>query len=200
MNRIILAGLLLVVWASGVATAQTHRFVFEGVRSEHELALKDIGPDTPSDWSSFGYLVLEFRTSSPQRFDLWVDTQDGPRCVRLQPFGQNVWIRAAVPLRFFLRQDQNGYDLASVTNKPAHSFWMGVIGPFGPLNAVRGLRIVMDYPLHAPVVEIRSLKLSKEDPGSEILEHLPVIDQYGQWARSHWPRKIKSQEQLQQDW
>jgi len=200
MNRIILTALVLVLSAASVATAETHRLVFEGVRSEHKLALQDLGPDTPSEWSSFNYLVVEFRTSSPQRFDLYVDTQDGPRRIRIQPFGQRVWIRAAVPLRFLLHKDQKGYDLASITNKPTHSFWMGVIGPFGPLSAVRGLRIVMDYPLNTPVIEIRSLKLSKEDPGSDILDERPLIDEYGQWARADWPRKIKSLEQLKHDW
>ncbi len=52
------------------ASGQIRRVVFEGARSEHKWALKDVSPELPSDWSSFGYLVLEFRHSSPQRFYL----------------------------------------------------------------------------------------------------------------------------------
>jgi len=59
---------------------------------------------------------------------------------------------------------------------------------------------MMDYPLHHPVLEIRSIRLAKDDPGSEILEKLPVVDEFGQWIHADWPTKVASLEQLKQDW
>ena len=181
------------------AMGQVRRVVFEGARSEHKWALKDLNPELPSDWSPFGYLVLEFRHSSPQRFYLFVYDKGGPRRVVMQPYGQGVWIRAAVPLKYFQRRDY-GNQMAAVNNRGTNSFWMSVWGPFGSINAVEALGVTMEYPLHKPVLEIRSVRLSKEDPGSEILEKLPVLDEFGQWIHADWPRKIRSLDQLKKDW
>ena len=35
--------------------------------------------------------------------------------------------------------------------------------------------------------------------GRSFCEKTPVLDQFGQWAASDWPRKIKSAEQLKQE-
>jgi len=173
--------------------------VFDGELSEHTWTLSELNPDLPSDWSSYEYLVLEFRHSSPQRFFLFVYDKGGPRRVVIQPFGQGVWIRAAVPLKYFQRRDF-GRNMASVNNRGTNSFWMSVWGPFGTINAVQSLGVTMQYPVGRPTLEIRSVRLAKEDPGSEILEKLPVVDQFGQWVHADWPRKIRSLEQLRQEW
>ena len=175
------------------------RVVFEGARSEHKWTLKDLNPELPSDWSAFEYLVLEFRHSSPQRFYLFVYDKGGPRRVVMQPYGQGVWVRAAVPLKYFQRRDY-GNQMAAVNNRGTNSFWMSVWGPFGSISAVEALGVTMEYPLHKPVLEIRSVRLSREDPGSEILEKLPVVDEFGQWVHADWPRKIRSLEQLKKEW
>jgi hypothetical protein len=174
--------------------------VFDGREFEHKLTLKDLGADFPSDWSAYDYLVMELRTSSPQRFALLIHDKGGLRRLMVQPFGQNVWMRASVPLRFFQRRDRAGFDMASVNNRPANSFWMSVWGPFGSIDNVEALGIQMDYPINQPVIEIRSTKLSKEDAGSEFLEKLPVVDEFGQWAHADWPRKVRSLDQLKTEW
>jgi hypothetical protein len=179
------------------AEGQIRRIVFEGARSEHKWTIKEL--DLPSDWSAYQYLVLEFRHSSPQRFFLFAYDQSGPRRVVIQPYGQGVWIRASVPLKFFQRRDY-GNQMAAVNNRGTNSFWMSVWGPFGPINNVEALGITMEYPLHKPALEIRAIRLSKEDPGSEILEKLPVLDEFGQWIHADWLRKIKSLEQLKKEW
>ena len=114
----------------------------------------------------------------------------------LQPFGQNVWLRASVPLRYFKGKDQSGFDLASTNNRRTDSFWMSVWGPFGDLKNVESLGVTMDYPLAGARVEIRSITLAKEEPGSDFLAGKPVLDEFRQWAHADWPRKIKSREQL----
>ena len=193
--------LILSVLAVGaLANAQTKRLAFEGIHALQKFELKDLGPDFPSDWSAYDYLVLEMRTSTPQRFHLIVQDKTGVRRLILQPFGQNVWLRAAVPLRFFKGRDQSGFDLASANNRPLHSFWLSVWGPFGPIANVLALAFMMDYPLHHPIIEIRSIRLAKDDPGSEILEKLPVVDEFGQWSHADWPRKVVSLDQLKRDW
>ena len=163
---------------------------FQGVSSEFRWALQDLDPEFPADWSSYTYLVLELRNSSPQRFFLRAHTPDGVRVLRIQPVGQGVWYRAAIALQYFKGKDQSGYDLASTINRPRNSFWMSVEGPFGSLDNVETLELAMEYPIGSPTMDIRLLGLAQEDPGAEILEQLPVVDEFGQWRPVDWPGKI----------
>jgi len=181
------------------ADSAVRRLVFDGVKSEQKFALKDLNAAMPSDWSPYNYLVMEMRTSSPQRFGLWVGTANGPRRIEIQPFGQNVWLRVSVPLRYFKGRDQSGTDLASTNNRRTDSFWMSIWGPFGDLTAVQSLSLIMDYPINQPTIEIRAVHLSKTDEGSVFLEKTPVLDEFGQWANADWPRKIHSRAQLDKE-
>ncbi|HZL79959.1 MAG TPA: hypothetical protein VFC17_14075 [Candidatus Limnocylindrales bacterium] len=191
--------LALLLFSSTVvlsAESQVRRVVFDGVKSEQKWPLKELNADWPSDWSDYNYLVIEMKTATPERFSLIVHTANGPRRIMIQPFGQNVWLRASVPLRYFKGKDQSGFDLASTNNRRTPSFWMSVWGPFGDLKNIEALGVTMDYPIGKPTLEIRSIQLAKEDSGSDFLEGKPVVDEFGQWAHADWPRKIKSREQL----
>ena len=199
MLRLAIVFLFFLFSGAACNSPDTMTIVFEGTESVHKWELKDLNPPLPSDWSSYEYLVLEFRHSSPQRFFLFAYDQSGPRRVVIQPFGQNVWIRAAVPLKYFQRRDY-GPSMALVNNKPTNSFWMSVWGPFGSIDSVEALGITMQYPIGKPTLEIRSIRLAKEDPGSEVLEKLPVIDEFGQWIHADWPRKAKNLDQLKKEW
>jgi hypothetical protein len=42
--------------------------------------------------------------------------------------------------------------------------------------------------------------LSKEDPGSDILDKKPVVDEFGQWIPEDWSGKVRSLDQLKKDW
>ena len=185
--------------AIGVASAETQRVVFEGTVADHKWSLKSLNPELPFDWSSYEYLVLEFKASSPQRFFLRVYNVDGMRSMWIQPFGGGVWIRAAVPLKHF-RGPEPGDQLASVSNRARDSYWLSLRGPFGPLDAVESIGVTMEYPIGKPTLEIRSVRLSKEDPGSEILDGKPVVDEFGQWIPDQSPRKVKNLEQLKKEW
>jgi hypothetical protein len=199
MKRPLLGLLFLCALGSASAAQPTRTLAFEGVLSEHRLTLPDLDPALPADWSGYTHLVLEMRTSSPQRFALWVYTADGARRVELQPFGQNVWLRAAVPLQYLIGRDKAGTDLASATNRRTNSFWMSVWGPFGELKSVEAIGFSMDYPVNHPTLELRNVHLAKQDEGSEFLEKAPVRDEFGQWAHVDYPRKIKSREQLDRE-
>ena len=178
------------------AADEPRKLVFDGVLCERKLALKDLAPSFPSDWSGYTHLVMEMRTSSPQRFGLWAYTSNGPRRIEIQPFGQNVWLRASVPLQYFIGMDQSGTDLASTINRRTTSFWMSIWGPFGDLKSVEAIGFAMQYPINKPTIELRNVHLAKQDEGSQFLEGTPVTDEFGQWAHVDYPRKIKSAEQL----
>ena len=189
----LIAPLLL---TSRLGAIEPKSVTFEGRLSEHKWPLGELDRDLPTDWSAYEYLVLEMRTSTPQRFALWLYTADGPRRIMLHPFGQNVWLRASIPLRYFKGRDQSGHDMASASNRRTAAFWMSVWGPFGPIDKAQALGVTMTYPTEKPRLEIRSIKLTAEDVGSDFLEKKPVLDAFGQWAHADWPGKIKSEEQL----
>jgi len=175
------------------------QMVFDGVLSEHKIALKDLDPSLPNDWTGYTHLVLEMKTSSPQRFGLWAYTADGPHRIEIQPFGQNLWLRASIPLQYFKGMDKSGTDLASSINRRTGSFWMSVWGPFGELKSVEAIGFAMQYPLNRPTIELRAVRLVKQDEGSDFLEGKPVLDEFGQWAHVDYPRKIHSRAQLEQE-
>ena len=122
------------------------------------------------------------------------------RALRFHQFGGGVWIRAAVPLAYFQSQSQEGQDLAAVFNKSRNPFWMAVVGPFGSINAVESLAVAMVAPVGNPTLDIRNVHLSNDDPGSEVIDKLPVVDEFGQWIPAEYAGKAKSLEQLKSDW
>ena len=86
------------------AEAAVRRMVFDGVKSEQKFALKDLDAGMPSDWSPYSYLVMEMRTTSPQRFGLWANTANGPRRIEMQqPFRQ---VHRVLPFLARLRLSQ----------------------------------------------------------------------------------------------
>jgi hypothetical protein len=181
------------------AVAPVRKFVFDGVYSEMRISMKELGLDSPADLSPFSHLVMEMRMSSPQRLLLWAYTTHGVRNMSMIGFGQKAWLRASVPLQYFIGRDKNGFDLASATNRRTNSSWYSVWGPWGDLKSVESIGIAMEYPLNKPSIELRNVHLSKVDEGSEFLEPGPVLDSFGQWALADWPRKLHSKEQLAQE-
>ena len=198
MNRSLTAAALLLS-AVGLASAAPQRVVFEGATSEHKWALKELDPNLSPDWTGYNFLVLEMKASSPQRFFLTFYSGEIVQRRQMQPLA-NVWIRAAVPLQYYRQPNRAGFDLASVGKVPRNTFWISTGGVYGPLNAVEAIGVTMEAPLGSPTLEIRSVRLSKEDPGSDILDKKPVVDEFGQWIPADWPGKIKSLDQLKKEW
>ncbi len=179
--------------------AETVKAVFQGDSTEFRWPLNEINPDLPSDWSGYEYLTLELRSSTAQRFELRIHVSNGLRHVRLQPF-QGAWIRAAIPLAYFRRPDLQGFDLASLGNKSRASYWINLMGSYGPLEAVESIGLAMQNPIGSPVIEIRSIRLDKQSPGDAVLETKPLVDQFGQWIAQDWPGKAKSLDDLKSAW
>ncbi len=195
----LLATAALVLCVVRGAPAAPQRVVFEGAESEHKWPLRDLNPDLPADWTGYDFLVLELKASSTQRFFLTFYSRDRVQRRQMHPLA-GVWIRAAVPLQYYRQPNRAGFDLASVGKVPRNSFWIGTGGVYGPLSAVEAIGVTMQAPLGKPTLELRSARLAKEDPGSDILDPKPVVDQFGQWIPEDWPGKVKSLEQLKQAW
>ena len=87
--------------------------------------------------------------SSPQRFYLSLYGNEGVQRRQLHPL-PNVWIRAAVPLRYYREPNRAGHDLASVGKVPRNSFWISTGGVYGPLNAVQAIGVTMQAPWENP--------------------------------------------------
>src|SRR5664279_2622238 len=199
MQRYWICLLTTLLAAVGSVRGETRRAVFVGAGAEINWTLKDLDPGLPADWSPYQFLVLELRLSSPQRFDLRIHDSGGVRSVRLAPV-PGAWIRSAVPLSFLTQAARSGNDLASVHNKARPMMFINLSGTPGELKSVSGVGVVMANPLGAPTLEIRSIKLTSEDPGDALLEAKPLVDQFGQWMGDDWPGKATSLEQLQAAW
>ena len=199
MNRLAVALLACLAGAAVSAPAQTKSAVFQGSQTSYTWALRDLDANLPADWSPFEFVALELRLSSPQRFELRIHNSDGVRAVRLSP-QPGAWVRSAVPLAFLTKPAQQGTDLASVHNKARPMMFINLMGTPGPLNAVREVEVAIPSPVGAVSLEIRSIKLVKEDPGDALLEQKPLVDEFGQWAADDWPGKAKTLAGLKAAW
>jgi hypothetical protein len=161
----------------------------------------DIEPTLSADWSDAQFLVVELRSSTSQRFELGLVGDEGAVSKRIHPYA-NVWVRAAIPLRFYRQGLGDADELASTVNQPRSSYWINIeAGGHGPVRSVRALSVTMRYPAHAATVEIRKLSLARTDPGDAILDGgEPLIDELGQYRHVDWPGKARSVEQLVREW
>jgi len=194
MRRHWIAPLCALAAVAGTANGETKRIVFEN-SSEQAWA----EPSLPADWSSYQFLVMELRLSSPQRFDLRVHDATGVRQVKLAPV-PGTWIRAAVPLAFMTKAAGQGHDLASVHNKARPMIFINLSGTPGPLTSVQQIGVAMASPVGNPSVEFRSLRLTKDDPGDALLEPGAVVDEFGQWIHDEWPGKAHTLDALKTAW
>ncbi len=168
------------------------RVTFTAESVEHRLALADLDPQLPTDWSAFDFLVLEFKASSSQRFDLGLETAQGRIAKRIGPLA-GAWVRAAIPLRFYRQPAGSAGDLAATFNQPRGSFWINIHSDaVGPTTGVRALWVAMPNPVGSPTLEIRAIALAKADPGDAVLEGKPVVDEFGQYTHAAWPGKARS--------
>jgi hypothetical protein len=173
---------------------------FTSAKSEQVWPLAEVDTNLPSDWSPYKFLVIEFKASSSQRFDLGLQTPAGRYAKRIGPFA-NVWVRASIPLRFYTSPAGNGVDLAATFNQPRHSYWINIHSSgYGPLTNVTAMTAWMDHPVGKPALEIRSVALAIKDPGDAVLEGKPLVDEFGQYTRVDWPGKAHSLDDLKTSW
>jgi hypothetical protein len=197
---------LLAIGGSGCKSAGIHTgaksntVTFNQPVSTTEWTLKEINPDLPSDWTGYDFLVIEFRATSNQRFELGLNMSPKSVSKRIHPY-PGVWVRASIPLRFYRQGLGNASDLAATVNQPRNSYWINIeAGGHGPTTNVQGMSATMRYPAGSPKLEIRSVTLATNDPGDAVLEGKPLIDEFGQYTHAGWPGKAHSEDDLKKSW
>ncbi len=190
----------LTVSAAGAENPRTFTAVFDSAHTEHTWPLKELNPNLPADWTPYEFLVLDFRASSSQRFDLGLETPKGRLAKRIGPFAA-VWVRASIPLRYYRQPAGDGADLAATFNQPRSSYWINIhTAGSGPTTNITAITVSLRDPVGSPTLEIRSVTLSTNDPGDAVLEGKPLIDPFGQYTHADWPGKARSLEDLQRAW
>jgi len=168
--------------------------------SGRKFAVKDISPGIPTNWDGYNFVVLEFRSTTPQRFQVGFTTETGYNELRVMSYCPNGWNKLAIPLRFYRELPGAANDLAATYNKPRYTGWVNLGGKRGPLKGVDSIGIRMNAPINNPEIELRSIALSVEDPGDQYLGDKPVVDEFGQWNLGDYEGKIKSEAQLRKEW
>ena len=128
-----LAGLLALSSLS-LAAPQTATFTSEVSTVSWPVA--DIDPRLAGDWSAAQFLVVEFRSSTSQRFELGLVSPEGNVSKRIHPFA-GVWVRASIPLRYYRQGLGDADELASTVNQPRASYWINIeAGGHAPVQTV----------------------------------------------------------------
>lgn len=165
-----------------------------------KFALKDISPGLPENWDEYNFVVLEFKSSTPQRFQVGFTTETGYNELRVMSYTAGGWNKLAIPLRFYRALPDANRDMAATYNQPRYTGWINLGGKRGPLRGVDSIGIRMMVPINNPTIELRSVSLSVEDPGDLYMETTPVVDEFGQWNLGTWDGKVTSLEQLTNEW
>jgi len=164
--------LISLVATFGMGAQLPVKATFKGAKSLTSWQLHALNTELPSDWTPYEFLVIEFKASSSQRFDLGLSTSSGEYAKRIGPFA-GVWVRAAIPLRFYRKPAGDGADLAATFNQPRSSYWINIhTGGVGPTTNVNAITVTMENPVGSPTLEIRSVTLSTNDPGDAVLNRL----------------------------
>jgi hypothetical protein len=196
-----ITALLLLSLPGAALCAESFDFAFDGSRQSSELRipLAEISPVLPADWPADSYLVMEWRTSSPQRFELRVYTSGGYSRLMMQPYC-GVWVRSSIAVKTLSEPPGTGVDMAAVGNRSRPGYFLGLWGPFRPMRSVEALGFLMEHAIGSPRLEIRSIRLTRESPGDAVLDPEPYVDEFGQWARGGWPGKVQSLDHLKKAW
>jgi hypothetical protein len=125
MRRILILLVALTLTAVTTRAALPVQTTFTGAKAERVWPLKELNADLPADWSAYEFLLLEFKASSSQRFDLGLQTSNGRFTKRIGPF-PGVWVRASIPLRYYRQPAGDGVDMAATYNQPRNSYWINI--------------------------------------------------------------------------
>jgi len=168
--------------------------------SGRKFAIKDISPGLPRDWDGYNFVVLEFKITTAQRFNLGFTTDSGYNELRVMSYTPNAWNKLAIPLKFYRRMPDANIDLAATFNQPRYTGWINLGGKRGELHGVDSIGIRMRAPIGNPEFEIRSIALATDDPGDKYLGEKPAVDEFGQSNLLDYEQKVDSLGQLQAEW
>jgi len=168
--------------------------------SGKKFAIKDITPGLPLNWDEYNFVVLEFKITTSQRFNVGFTTDSGYNELRVMSYTPNAWNKLAIPLKFFRRLPDANIDLAATYNQPRYTGWINLGGKRGELHSVDSIGIRMRAPIGNPEFEIRSIALFADDPGDQYMGEKPAVDEFGQSNLLEYDGKVASLEQLQAEW
>ncbi len=171
---------------------------FKGASLEKKWAIKELNPELPSDWSSFGFLTFEMKSSTTQRFELRLYDSAGIRRLTIQPF-QGAWVRASIPLVHFQTRNTKGMDMAAIGKTARPGYWIGFSGSVGTIKHVDSLGIIMRQPIDSQTLEIRNVRLTMAIQDT-VFGPNPLVDEFGQWIPSEWQGKAKTIDELKTSW
>lgn len=194
----ILAGMLLLPGCSN----KEYVVRFDGSKemSGAKIAINDVNPDLPDDWSGYNFVTVEFKISTAQRFQLGFTTDCGYNELRIMSYVPNAWNRLSIPLRFFTAPPDPEADLAATNNQPRFTGWINLGGERGPLKGVDSVGFRMRRAIGKPELHLRNITLSVDDPGDCYLGDGPAIDRFGQSILVDYPEKVHSLEELKACW
>jgi hypothetical protein len=168
--------------------------------SARSFPVSSLNSDIPSDWSGYKFMVLTFRASSSQRFEVGLRNQDGYLFKRIHPFA-GALVRFVVPLDFYREQPTKGNDMAATWNQPRTLGFINVEhGGFGKVGIIDSIMFRMIKPIGEPTLEVISLILSVTDPGDSLLSPTVLVDEFGQWIPDSWEGKVNSLDELKAAW
>jgi hypothetical protein len=191
--------ILLLLLLTG-CTSKTETFVvnFEGKMSERKWAIRKLNPGLPSDWSSYGFLTFELKSSTTQRFDLRLYDTAGLRRVTINPF-QGTWVRVSIPLVHFQKRNTKGMDMAAIGKAARPGCWIGFSNVVGSISRIDSLGVSMKLPIGSPTLEIRNVELTM-NARDTVFGPVPLVDEFGQWIPAEWTGKVKSLDELKTAW
>ena len=178
----------------------TIRFSDDVEMSGKKIALKDINPDLPTDWDGYNYVVLEYKTTTAQRFQLGFTTEWGYNELRIMSYVPGAWNRLVIPMKYFTQLPDAAFDLAATNNKPRYMGWINLGGKRGPMKGVDSVGVRIRKPIGNPEISIRNITLSIDDPGDAYLEDTQAYDEFGQSIRCDYPEKVSSLDGLKKEW
>lgn len=171
---------------------------FTGPSDEKRWSVKELSPDLPNDWSSYGYLTFDMKSSTAQSFDLKLYDASGVRILSIHPF-QGAWVRASVPLVHFQKMNTEGMDMAAIWKTPRPGYWIGFTRAVGPVSDIDSLGVSMRLPVGFPKLLMKNFRLTMVAEDS-ILAPVPLVDEFGQWIPREWPGKARSLKDLKSSW
>jgi hypothetical protein len=186
----------------GSSEAKSFKIKFDSTKevSGKKFAIKDITPGLSRSWDEYNFVILEFKSTTAQRFQVGFTTDSGYNELRVMSYVPNGWNKLAIPLKFYKQLPDANFDLAATFNQPRYTGWINLGGKRGPLHGVDSIGFRMRAPIGNPELEIRSIALSVEDPGDEYLGTVPAVDEFGQWNLGDYEGKIHSLDQLKKEW
>jgi len=204
MKNFVLYMVTFAMFLLAQCTSAPKRFIvrFDNAKevSGKKFAIKDITPGLPRDWDEYNFVVLEFKITTAQRFNVGFTTDSGYNELRIISYTPNAWNKLAIPLKFFRRMPDANIDLAATYNQPRYTGWINLGGKRGELHGVDSIGIRMRVPIGNPEFEIRSIALTVDDPGDKYLGEKPAVDEFGQSNLLDYEQKVDSLEQLQAEW